>query len=116
MSHTQDNCSPALCASFKCLKHKRHMPLVMLKLHNEHAGKSAAQRQVTCIALTLALALAGSSQKPTLGSSLMKASVKLLLNKAATLPNMECRSLVSRIGLSTCMHIPTGYWADSFQS
>lgn len=40
----------------------------------------------------------------TLGSSLEKASARLLLKRAATLPNMECRSAGSRMGDNTCTH------------
>ena len=40
--------------------------------------------------------------KHTLGSSLEKASVRLLLKRAATLPKMECRSAWSSMGPSTC--------------
>jgi len=38
----------------------------------------------------------------TLGSSLENASARLLLNSAATLPNMECRSAGNRMGDNTC--------------
>ncbi len=41
-------------------------------------------------------------ERVTLGSSLEKASARLLLNSAATLPNMECRSAGNRMGDNTC--------------
>lgn len=41
-------------------------------------------------------------ERVTLGSSLEKASARLLLNSAATLPNIECRSAGNRMGDNTC--------------
>ena len=43
----------------------------------------------------------------TLGSSRENASARLLLKRAATLPNMECRSAGSRMGDSTCIDSTT---------
>lgn len=49
------------------------------------------------------ISLIAKMSRHTLGSSLEKASVRLLLKSAATLPKMECTSAWERMGLSTCM-------------